>query len=228
MRPGDGDREACGAGSDAIREPMDLALLRDGSLELVVELLDLVDDLGCVGDRVTGRDARERFGIVRGRRGDPLRCGPERALIDGGEQCDALADRVDRREVVRAHDQMGPSRVRVEAGARQQIDLAARAHELVADVLCSGHVDDAVALALRTEDREVPTRCVAQLEVHAGAAAAERADDLADEALTLGRAEARDDRKPRMEVERERAAARLDDDSLALHQPSNRHVEGRN
>ena len=67
----------------------------------------------------------------------------------------------------------------------QQVDLAAGAHELVTDVLRGGHVDHAVALTLRAEHREVPTRRVAQLEVDARAVAAERADDLADEALAL-------------------------------------------
>ncbi len=99
--------------------------------------------------------------------------------------------------------------------------------ELVAHVLGGRHVDHAMALALRTEHREVAARGVAQLEVHAGAAATERADDLADEALALRRTEARDDGEPRVEVERERSAARLDDDSLALHHRSNRQAGGR-
>ena len=65
---------------------------------------------------------------------------------------------------------------------------------------------------------------VAELEMHARAAPAECADDLADEAVTLGRTETGDDGQPGMKVEREGAPARLDDDSLALHQPSNRQA----
>ena len=80
----------------------------------------------------------------------------------------------------------GPDRLK-------QVDLAPRAHELVAHVLGGRHVDHAVSLALRAEDREVPARRVAELEMHAGAVAAERADDLADEAR-----HARPDPRPAM------------------------------
>ncbi len=121
-------------------------------------------------------------------------------------------------------DEVAPRRVGVESRPAQQVDLAPRAHELVAHVLGARHVDHPMPLALRAEDRKVPARRVAELEVHARAVPAECADDLADEAVTLGRTETGDDGQPGMQVERERAAARLDDDSLALHQPSNRQA----
>ncbi len=213
-----GESSSCG---DAIRELVDLALLRHRSFELVVQLLDLVDDLGRLA-QVGG--CRVGRGLLRRRGGDPLGCRPQSALVDAGEQRDALADRIDRGEVVRADDQVAPRRVGVEAGSAQQIDLAPGADELVAHVLGGRHVDHPMPLALRAEDREVAAGGVAELEVDAGAAAAERADDLADEAVALSRPEAGDDGQPGMEVERERAAARLDDDSLALHQPSDRQA----
>ena len=48
------------ARGDPVGEPVDLALLRDRRLELVVQLLDLVDDLGCLGDALDGRQLGAR------------------------------------------------------------------------------------------------------------------------------------------------------------------------
>ena len=186
-----------------------------------MQLLDLVDDLGGLDHAVGGRQLG--LGVVGCRR-HPVRCGPQRPLVDGGEERDALADRVDSGEVVGPDDQEVPRGVGIEPGPAQEVDLAPRTHELVAHVLGARHVDHAVSLALRAEDREVPSRRVAELEMHARAVPAECADDLADEAVTLGRTETGDDGQPGMKVEREGAPARLDDDSLALHQPSNRQA----
>ena len=92
---------------------MDLALLRDRGLELVVELLDLFDDLGRLGQL---RREGERSGLgLLSCAGVAVSGSSQLPLIDRSQEGDALADRVDRGEIPRPEDEMGASSVRVEA-----------------------------------------------------------------------------------------------------------------
>ncbi len=128
----------------------------DRGLEVAVQLFDAVDNLGGVGRRGPVEGDRVVF-LTRIRcRDDPLSSRPQGALVDRGEKCDALTDRIDGREVLRPEHEVLRRGRGGESRALQEVDLApAAAHELVADVLGGGDVDDAVALALRAEHREV-------------------------------------------------------------------------
>ena len=91
-----------GAGSDAVGEPCG-----SGSPSRPRPRTRRAAPRPCRRPRAVSAIVSVGARVVRARAssavdGDPLSRGPERALIDGGEQRDALADRVDGREVLRA------------------------------------------------------------------------------------------------------------------------------
>src|SRR5262249_27032837 len=77
--------------------------------------------------------------------------------------------------------------------------------------------DDAVAAAVGPEDGKTPAAVLDDFGVDAGTGASQRADEFADETLTLDPSQPGDDGQPGMETEAERVRASLDDQPLVAH-----------
>jgi hypothetical protein len=225
VRGGDaGHRTGTGDEDRVVAHALVLGLRR---LELLVALLDAVDDR-----RVLGRRA-DRFGlelqpVVGGE--DPLGCGPQHGLVDGGQLVHELVAPAARREVGRGQAHAAAGLAHLEAGPAEEVDLAVGRHVLAAHIRRGVDVDHPVAGADGPEHGEVAAVVLDDLEVDAGPAAAERADELTDQALALELAHARDDREAWVEVEREGVGSGLDHQALEVHTSSSaglrRHLRG--
>jgi hypothetical protein len=219
-----GQRAGTGDEDRVVAHALVLGLRR---LEFLVALLDAVDDRRVLGRRADG------FGLelqpVVGRE-HPLGCGPQHRLVDGSELVHQLVASATRREVGRGEAHAAAGLAHLEAGPAEEVDLAVGRDVLAAHVSCGVDVDHPVAGADGTEHCEVAPVVLDDLEVDAGSAAAERADELTDQALALELAHARDDREAWVEVEREGVGSGLDHQSLEVHTSSSaglrRHLRG--
>jgi hypothetical protein len=99
----------------------------------------------------------------------------------------------------------------------EQVDAPVVGRELAAHVLGGVDVDNTVTSALRTEDGEVAAAILHDLGVDTGAAAAQRPDELAHEAVAFELAEAGDHGEPGVQREREGVGPGFDDQSLEVH-----------
>ena len=207
---------------DPVGEPVDLALLRDRRLELVVQLLDLVDDLGgsttpsvCAssGLRVARLPTVTRSAAAHSARWSTAARSVMRSPI-GSTVAKSLGPTMRKRRAV-----LAPSPDRLS----RSIWLPALTNSwLTSSALVTSITRCRSPFGRKTARcRPVASRSSRCTPVRFPPSCA---DDLADEAVTLGRTETGDDGQPGMKVEREGAPARLDDDSLALHQPSNRQA----
>ena len=89
--------------------------------------------------------------------------------------------------------------------------------ELGGDVAGPVDVDDAVPTARRAEHGEVTAAALLELEVQAGAAAAQGADQLTDQALPLDSAHPGHDGESWVQIEGEGVLAGLDHQTFYAH-----------
>src|SRR4051794_22386335 len=105
----------------------------------------------------------------------------------------------------------------------EQVDAAVGHGELAADVTGGVDVDNAVTAAFGPEHGQVAAVVLGDLGVDARPSTAERADELAGEALPFHPAQPRDHGEPGMEAEAERVGASVNDQPLVAHGLASTH-----
>ena len=142
---------------------------------------------------------------------------PHASLVEGGQHVDGLASVAARRQVGGAEAHHATGGLRVEAEVGEQAAVAVLARELGRDVTRPVDVDDPRPTARRAEHGEVPAAALLQLEVQSRTAAAQRADQLADQAFALDAPDARHDGEPWVQIEGQGVLAGLDHQSFHAH-----------
>ena len=150
---------------------------------------------------------------------------PHAALVEGRQHVDGLASVAARRQVRGAEAHHATGGLRVEAEVGEQAAVAVVAGELGRDVTGPVDVHDPRPAARRAEHGEVPAAALLQLEVQAGTAAAQRADELADQALALDAPDARHDGEPGVQIEGQGVLAGLDHKSFHAHDREDRRPD---
>ena len=113
-------------------------------------------------------------------------------------------------------------RAGVEAEPGQEAAAPVSIGELGRDVEGSVDVDDPVPAAGGPEHREVPSAALLDLEVEAWTTAAERADQLAHQALSLHPPDPGHDGEPGVQIEGEGVLASLDHQTFDAHDQGDR------
>ena len=143
---------------------------------------------------------------------------PTAALVEGRQDLDGLA--VGRGWSARS---AAPKRMsaagapRVEAELGEQVAVAVVVGELGGDVRARSTSTIRWPAGRRAEHGQVPAAALLELEVEPRPAAAERADQLADQALALDAPDPGDDRQAGVEIEGEGVLAGLDHQSFHAH-----------
>ena len=140
-----------------------------------------------------------------------------RRWSSGGEHLDGLAAVAAGGQVGGAEAHHAASGPRVEAEPGEQVAAAVGVGELGGDVAGPVDVDDAVPAARGAEHGEVPAAALLELQVEARAAAAEGADQLADQALSLHPSHPGHHGEPGVQIKGQGVVASLD------HQPFHAH-----